>query len=228
MMGRKRKKRKKKLRQHKVAKQKKKKRTARRSRRGVPPLLVMAGRWPLHEVLLTRDWQEEGEIVQILVARRSGLGQIASAAFLVDLGCLGVKSAFASLFDSEYEYEVKLRSRMTSQQEMMEADLNLVAKIIHEAIAYARRLGFQPDPDYRDAMLVLGDADPDACPDPIPLGSEDGKPLYIAGPYDDVDAIMAQLTKVCGPDGFRYLIPLGPDTEFLLEDDEWEEWEEDE
>jgi hypothetical protein len=220
-MGRKRKKRKR-LSQRKAVKRKKK-RASRRSRRGVSPLLLMAGRWPLHEVLLTRDWQEEGQIVQILVARRSGLGQIASASFLVDLGCLGVKSAFASLFDSAYEYEVKLRSRITLQQEMVEADLNLVAKIIREAIAYARRLGFQPDPDYRDAMLVLGDADPDACPDPIPLGGEEGKPLYIAGPYDDVDAIMAQLTKVCGPDGFTYLIPLGPDTEIFLEEDDWED-----
>lgn len=219
-MGRRRKKRKK-SRQHRVAKRKKK-RTVRRSRHGVHSLLLMAGRWPLHEVLLTRDWQEEGQIVQILVARRSGLGQIASASFLVDLGCLGVKSAFASLFDSEYEYEARLRSRITSQQEMVEADLNLVAKIIREAIAYARRLGFQPDPDYRDAMLVLGDADPDACPVPIPLGSEDGKPFYIAGPYDDVDAIMAQLTKVCGPDGFYYFIPIDPDTEVFL-GDEWEE-----
>lgn len=151
--------------------------------------------------------------MQILVARRSGSGQIAAGSFLVDLGCLGVKSAFASLLDSRFEYEQKLRRRITSQQSMMSADLNLIAKIIREGIAYARELGFSPDPDYRDAMAVLGDADPDACPDEIPLGGEDGKPLFIAGPYDDVPAIMAQLTKLCRPDGFTYLLPLG----------EWEE-----
>jgi hypothetical protein len=91
---------------------------------------------------------------------------------------------------------------------MMDADLNLVAKIIRESIAYARRLGFNPDPDYRDAMVLLGDVDPDACDVSIPLGSKDGKPLFIAGPYDDVDRITVKLEKAVGPDGFYYLVPL--------------------
>lgn len=222
-MGRKNPRQRRKAQQRRAAKRKKKRSSSRRGRSRVHPLLRMAGHWPLHEVLLTRDWQEEGEIVQILVARRSGLGQIATGSFLVDLGCLGVKSAFASIFDSQHEYEQKLRYQITSQQEMMSADLKLVAKIIREAVAYARELGFSPDPDYREAMLVLGDADPDACPDEIPLGGEDGRPLFIAGPYDDVPAIMAQLTKACGPDGFTYLVPIGPDTEIFLDDEPWEE-----
>lgn len=46
----------------------------------------MAGRWPLHEVLLARDWQEQSAIVHLIVARRSGMGQIAAGTFLVDLG----------------------------------------------------------------------------------------------------------------------------------------------
>lgn len=106
---------------------------------------------------------------------------------------------------------------------MVPADLNLVAKIIREGIAYARELGFSPDPDYRDAMAVLGDADPDACPDEIPLGGKDGRPFFFAGPYDDVEAIMAQLTRVCGPDGFGFVVPIGPDTEVFLDDEAWEE-----
>ena len=216
-MARKRKKRQK-TRQHKVTKRKKKG-ASRRGRSRAHPPLRMAGRWPLHEVLLARDWQEEGQIVQILVARRSGMGQIAAGTFLVDLGCLGVKSAFASLLDSQREYEQKLRWRLASQQDLVPADLNLVAKIIREGIAYARSLGFSPDPDYRDAMAVLGDADPDACPDNIPLGGKDGRPYFFAGPYDDVPAIMAQLTKVCGPDGFTYFAPIDPDTELFLDDE---------
>jgi hypothetical protein len=73
---------------------------------------------------------------------------------IVDLGCLGVKNAFASLFDTRREYEQKLRAGITAQQDMIKADLNLVAKIIREAIAYAQDLGFKPNPDYRDAMLI--------------------------------------------------------------------------
>jgi hypothetical protein len=182
-------------------------------------LLRSSGSWSLRECLLTKEWREEGAIVQILVARRSPLGQIATGTFLVDLGCLGVKTAFASLFDTRREYERKLRARITSQQDMIKADLNLVAKIIREAIAYAQDLGFKPDPDYRDAMLVLGDADPDACDVPIPLGSRDGKPLFIAGPYDNVDRIKARLTRKLGPDGFNFLFPVGGDKGIFLPDE---------
>jgi hypothetical protein len=146
-----------KARQRKVAKRKQRKAGRRRSMPQVqnPRATVRtSGSWALHECLLTEGWQKEGEIVQILVARRSPEGQIAAGTFLVDLGCLGVKSAFGSLFNSRREYK-KLRDSITSQQKMAKADIDLVAKIIREAIVYARELGFRPDPDYQDALPVL-------------------------------------------------------------------------
>ena len=154
------------------------------------------------------------------MARRSPTGQIAVGTFLVDLGCLGVKNAFATLFDSQREYRREFRADMMARQAMVKADLNLAAKIIREAIAYAGELGFKPHRDYRDAILVLGDADPDACDVPIPLG-KDGKPFFVAGPYDNVDRIMAKLERKLGPDGFTYIVPIGGDEEvFLLDEDE--------
>ncbi|MBC8446447.1 MAG: hypothetical protein H8D78_01730 [Chloroflexi bacterium] len=201
------------------ARQRKKKRTPSRWRAlSLRGLLRASGGWPLHECLLTEEWQEERAITQILVARRSPAGQIATGTFLVDLGCLGVKSAFGRLFDSRQEYE-ELRNGMMSRQDMIKADVNLVAKIVREAIAYAQELGFKPDPDYRDAMLVLGDADPDACDAPIPLGGKDGKPFFFAGPYDDVDRIMAKLRRKLGPDGFHFIFPVSGDEEVFLFDD---------
>jgi len=201
------------------ARQRKKKRTV-SMRRALSPrgLLRASGDWPLYECLLTEEWQEERAITQILVARRSPSGQIAIGTFLVDLGCLGVKSAFGRLFDTRREYE-ELRNDMMSRQDMIKADVNLVAKIAREGIAYAQDLGFKPDPDYRDAMLVLGDADPDACDVPIPLGGKDGKPFFFAGPYDNVDRIMAKLTRKLGPDGFHFIFPVGADEEVFLFDD---------
>jgi hypothetical protein len=173
--------------------------------------------WPLYECWLTKEWQNEGAIVQILVARRSPAGEIAIGAFLVDLGCLGVKSAFGRLTDLKGYREV--RDGMRSRQDMVKIDdLNLAAKIIREGIAYADDLGFKPDPDYRDAMPVLGDADPAACDTPIPLG-KDGKPFFIAGPHDNVDKIMNKLTRKLGPDGFYFLVPLGGDEAFFLPDE---------
>ncbi len=92
---------------------------------------------------------------------------------------------------------------------MIEADVSHAAKIIRETIAYAKELGFNPDPDYRHAVRVLGDADPDACDVPIQLGGADGRPFYFAGPYDTVSRILAKLTRKLGPDGFTYIAPPG-------------------
>ena len=92
---------------------------------------------------------------------------------------------------------------------MIEADVNHAAKIILESIAYAKDLGFKPDPDYRYHRHVLGDADPDACDVPLQLGGADGRPLFFAGPYDNVSRILAKLTRKLGPDGFTYIAPPG-------------------
>jgi len=204
--------------QRKAAKRKQKRISLGPRLTGSRALLHTAGGWPLHECLLAKEWQEPGAIIQILIARRSPIGQIAVGTFLVDLGCLGVKSAFAAFFDSQRAYEQQLRNEMRARQAMVKADLNLAAKIIREAIAYAGELGFKPDPDYRDAMLVLGDADPEACEVLIPLGGKDGKPFFVAGPYDNVDQIMSKLTRKLGPDGFHFLVPLSGDEEFFLEE----------
>jgi hypothetical protein len=213
-------KRRQKARQRKAAKRKQKRASSKPRLTGGHALLRAAGHWSLHECLLTKEWQEEGAITQILVARRSPSGQIAVGVFLVDLGCLGVKSAFGRPLHTMQEYR-ELRDGMKANQDMIKADINLVAKIIREAIAYAEELGFKPDPDYRDAMLVLGDADPKACEVPIPLGGKDGRPFFVAGPYDNVDRIMSKLTRKLGPDGFTFIVPMGGDEEiFLFDEDE--------
>ena len=206
--------------QRKAAKRKQKRASSKPRLTGGRALLRAAGHWPLYECLLTKEWQEEGAITQILVARRSPSGQIAVGVFLVDLGCLGIKSAFGRPLHTMQEYR-ELRDGMKANQDMIKADINLVAKIIREAIAYAKDLGFKPDPDYRDAMLVLGDADPDACEVPIPLGGKDGRPFFVAGPYDNVDRIMSKLTRKLGPDGFTFIVPMGGDEKiFLFDEDE--------
>jgi hypothetical protein len=37
----------------------------------------MAGSWPLYECLITEDWREEGQIIQIGVVRRAPQGEMA-------------------------------------------------------------------------------------------------------------------------------------------------------
>ncbi len=197
-----------------------------------------AAMWPLHECLLAEGWETTTQLSQLVVARQSPLGEIAGASFLIDLACLGVKDAFSELFGSRFEYERLLRTPATERFVMRPVDVNLAAKLVREAVAYARSLGFKPNPDYYRAAVLLEGADPDAVDTPIPLGGEDGKPYFIAGPYDHIEQSIAILNRSVGQG--NYHITYGPtflpgaapfdlddtedeDEEFALEEDDEED-----
>jgi hypothetical protein len=181
-----------------------KKQAPRQAATGGTSWLYQSPNWPVYEVLLSEDWDKERAIPTIVVARQSPRsGKIATAAFMVDLGCTGVKSAFVRICKSPDDYARRLREPLLKDQEFATVELDLAAKIIAEGLAYAERLGFSPDPEYRQASLLLAGADPDACAEEIPLGSDDGRPLYVPGPHDNVEQALATLTRAVGPDGFQ-------------------------
>jgi hypothetical protein len=195
--------------QRKAAKRKQK----RKSLAQLPPaagrsVSRLAARWPLHECLVSDNWTEPGALVQILIARRSAEGEIGVAAILVDLGCLGVKDAFTHVLDSQREYEVALRGAMTSRLPMSEVSIDLAARIIREAVAYAASLGFKPHRDYYEAAPFLADADPDASSAVIPVGGPDGRPLFVSGPHDNFERLLAQLTRSVGAGNFTVTVGL--------------------
>ncbi|BDI34208.1 hypothetical protein CCAX7_62590 [Capsulimonas corticalis] len=162
--------------------------------------------WPILETFLTRDWDEEGAIVQALVAREGSNGRIAVGVFLIDLALLGVKNSFVQMFESHAAYS-ELRTSVLESQHMVSADLNLIAKILRAAVEYAAQFGFRPNSDYRLASQMLAGADADASPVEIPTGGPEGKPLFIAGPHDNVEAILLRLEDRVGPDGYHYVMP---------------------
>lgn len=181
--------------------------------------LALAAGWPVHEVLLSRGWEEQGAAITLLIARRSPKsGKVASALLLVDLGCLGVKSAQVHQFKDVNEYNQGLRAHALGIQPMAPASLNLAAKIVFTGLEYADQLGFKPDPVYAQAVHLLSGADPDAEPTPVPTGGPEGKPFYVNGPYDDARKIVEQLVRTVGPDNFHYVIQGGQD-ELGLPDD---------
>ena len=151
---------------------------------------------------MSHDWTDPSTLTQIVVARRSPEDKVAAAVFLVDLGCLGVKSAFAELCPSTRAYEQGLRERISATQRLDRTELNLAAKVIRDGLAYADDLGFKPDADYYEAAILLEGADPDAERTTVPLGLN-GKPFFIAGPYDDARRIVAQLARAIGAGNFE-------------------------
>lgn len=162
-------------------------------------------RSPIHAAYVGDSVFSQG-IGHALISRELTDGRIAAGVFLVDAYCLGVKDAFL-MVQSAIEFHDTLEHRF------MKNDLKTVtpayaAKLVHGAVAYARDLGFDPHPDYRDASVVLGDIDPDECDETFTFG-KDGKPFYFAGPHDShgmAQRIATQLHNRCGPDGAHYAV----------------------
>ena len=172
--------------------------------------MALASKWPVHEVLLSQGWQQQGVLITILVARRSPMsGKVAAGLFLVDLACLGVKSAQVKLFKDPEEYRGGLRQHAFRIQPMASASLDLVAKIISTGLEYAAALGIKPDPVFSQGEHLLAGADPGAENTLVPTGGPEGKPMFVSGPYDDVDRIVAQLTRAVGPEGFHFVMGEG-------------------
>src|SRR5437773_5017689 len=57
-------------------------------------LFRSAAQLPFRECLINDNWREQ-RMASISIARNHPDGRVAFAAFCVDLGCLGIKSAFA-------------------------------------------------------------------------------------------------------------------------------------
>lgn len=168
--------------------------------------------WPVHECLVPEQWDSPGELVQLVVARRSDAGEFAAAIILVDLGCLGVKNAYAMRFTDESEYQAWLHT-LPVFGALERISIDLAAKIVRTGLDYAASLGFRPHRDYALASPFLRDARPEQAEEEVPTGL-DGKPYFISGPYDNVRKIINQLNRKVGEGNYNVMIggPLGEDS----------------
>ena len=160
---------------------------------------------PIHEVLVPDTLFELG-IGNLIFSRKLPDGSIAVAAFLIDTFCLGVKDAFYATV-SFAKYEEYLRARLESgfAGKMHAQPPAYVRKLVEEAVAYARELGFDPHPDYKIARQIFGDVEAAACPVRFEFG-RDGQPFYCNGPHDTPAMqrrILTQLQRKCGDNGFE-------------------------
>lgn len=152
----------------------------------------------------------------VVISRNLPDGSIAMGVFLVDVFCLGVKNAFFTMC-SELKYQDAI-GRIGSHQGLESVEPSYARKLVEDAVEYARGLGFEPQRDYRDAEVVLGDIEAEACREEFTFG-KDGKPLYVSGPDDSeqvIHHILSTLRSRCGDDGFHYIIGMGdiPHTDF--------------
>lgn len=134
-----------------------------------------------------------------LVARAERGDRITACGYLVDTFCLGVKNAIGPERMRERELQGFVGAYFQAfPAPALRAPIELARHLVLGAVDFASGLGFAPHPDFEAARGHLGELD-DPCA--ITFGCE-GRPLYVAGPYDDPVAIMETLEATIGADGF--------------------------
>jgi hypothetical protein len=179
---------------------------ARQRSRGLGERLMAAAAAPILGSLISEDFGEQG-LGQAVFSRQLPSGEVAFAAFLIDRYCLGVKDAYGDIRTrADYRKVLEHVEESGTLVELPPADLRC---LIEEAVEYARDLGFEPHPDYRRVRPIFGDVDPNDATEHFEFGHE-GKPLFIAGPHEDMQRcyrILSILEDRCGKGEFHYMLP---------------------
>lgn len=186
-----------------------KKRKAQANRKSLPQRSdahspAHAAQRPVHAALITRELFAVG-IGMVALARELPDGDVAVAAFVVDVYCLGVKNAFYRVLPPEEWL------RFVHTQDFEEIQPDCLRQLVEGAVAYARDLGFPPHADYARAAALFGTIDAAACPVRYSYG-QDGKPFYVSGPKEtpaQSRRIMNTLTRRLGTDGFHFMAEIG-------------------
>ena len=181
-------------------------------------ILRVASNYPFEGCWVQDGWDEHGLAV-LVIARRSPKDRLYFASYLIDYYCLGLKDTFFNIDISQDKFRDVLRDVMPSGP-VKEISPDLAHEIIYGGIEYAAQFGFRPHPDYRMTRHFLDPEDAHPRTGTVSFGHE-GKPLYIAGPHDDQEAIMRQLERTAGAGNFDFVIGAGPDADVWLyaEDD---------
>lgn len=203
------------------AKQKARRREmARRNPTDIAARLERAAAAPILHCLTTESLWTQG-IAQVLISRQLSSGQVAFAVFLIDRYCLGVKNALCD-FGARSQYFEKIYEGVARSSPVVSLTPPDARKLVEEAVAYARDLGFAPHPDYAKAKAIFGDIDAAQSERKFEFG-KDGKPFFISGPHDSpgrCQSIVGILNQRLGAGGFDYVVGVRETelAEFNLED----------
>lgn len=160
---------------------------------------------PPPEAFRSADLFEVG-IGYVVVCRYKADGLAEAGFFLLDVFCLGVKDAGYQQFADRAELREELLDPLFEGREPITLSAPTGRKLIEDAAAYARRLGFPPAADFKKASRVFGGITAAECREEFVFG-DDGRPHFIPGPSDSsarIDAILRALNRSCGPGGFAF------------------------
>jgi hypothetical protein len=146
-------------------------------------------------------------IGHVVICRHKGSGDTEAGVFLLDTYCLGVKDAFYASFPTSNLGEFLDRVFRGSGRDSLSPACG--RKLVEDAIAYARPLGFAPHADYKRAAHVLGGINTRECDKSFTFGRQ-GKPMYVVGPNDSPEfqhLVMVTLRSRVGEGNYDFLVP---------------------
>ncbi|WP_338671691.1 hypothetical protein V1460_01715 [Streptomyces sp. SCSIO 30461] len=170
--------------------------------------LDMAGAtaWAEVDPLGQEPEPDRGGFAQILLARQERASRVTVTGFLVDVYCLGVKN----VTDPEVMGSGSLTTYVPTYYSAFDhrplpIGVEQAQTIVHDAVVYARSLGFEPASGFTDAAVHLGSP---PCDRPAIGFGRDGKPFYFSGPYDNPRNVLQTLERTCGPGNYDYVAHL--------------------
>lgn len=158
--------------------------------------LAKASRYQWHGCLMNKGWQEQ-LLANMLLARALPGGEFAVMVVLVDLGCMGLKGVVVRPKVSAKELGEFVREALPEPEP---CEPGLCMAILESAVEFGGRWGFWPDGEFFVAQAMCPRVDPEPFAKRVRCGDEQGRPVYIQGPEDDAEAILAQLKATRGKD----------------------------
>ena len=173
------------------------------------PIIRRAREFPLYECWISANWQKDDlGLVEIVLARQQPDGDICFGTYLVDKFCLGLKNTFARAGFSRTRYHDEVPGKIFHEMKSIQCPVELAHQMIYASIDYAAQFGFTPEKDYALTQYMLAPRGELEEPYDLTFG-RNGKPFFVAGPYDNATRIIKQLEKTVGPGNYDYLMAIG-------------------
>jgi hypothetical protein len=146
------------------------------------------------------DDEEAAQLVTVVVTRRLPDERLVPGIALVDRTCLGVKDGYFMDPMSDVELDDFLDELGEPHGGMVSCEPLVAQSVVYHAIDYAKRLGFAPGSDFRE--VLFGPRPPELMATPLHAAA---RPLFVAGPRDNVRTIMARLEAAVGAGNYDFV-----------------------
>ena len=151
-------------------------------------LIQRSAEFPLSQCAINADWQAQG-LATIFVVRHLPNQKFIFGSYLVDTLCLGLKDTFCNA-NLPAQTIHSMFSSVPMQMEPIEYED--ARSLILGGIAYARKLGFEPNTDWKDSQHIVEPERPFSAKFEFGMA---GKPMYVTGPHDDPVEILSKLSN---------------------------------